>query len=161
MKPLMILAMAASLVGGARSQAIQNSSQARVPPGFVDGSINPELIADHVAYRLVFLNLMLPRVVDQTAVARQDAKMRAISLSDQDKVRLKELLAQFSLAYSLWQGKVARQVTTGISAPSLEAEIQTTVQQYQSQLVTELSPAGAAQFAKYIASAKRRMIVRP
>lgn len=60
------------------------SSGQSLPPGFVDGSKNPELIPDYASYRLVMIHLSSLNSVTPSAASHQAAVVRQIGLSDAD-----------------------------------------------------------------------------
>ncbi len=86
----------------------QVDKQQQLPPGSIDGSINPELIPDIVAYRLFFTALgekssskaanqfqaqSMP--VPHIASAKQKAQLAPLNLSDSDSTTLIDSLAAF------------------------------------------------------------------
>jgi hypothetical protein len=120
-----------------------------LPPGWIDGSKDPNLIPDRVAYRMVFLSLLLPNSPDQTAFARQQARLNRIGLSDTDKAVLMEALVTFGSDYSAWRRN------------QVKGQIWPIVNQTQSQLQSQLSADGNAKFAAYVALAKTHMVLGP
>jgi hypothetical protein len=81
---------AAASAAGAAPQA-----QPAYPPGTIDGAKNPELIPDDVAYKMLFLSLMEPENPSDAQKARQEAKLRMIGLSDNDKAGFLAKLGDF------------------------------------------------------------------
>lgn len=65
------------------------------PPGTIDGSKNPELIPDEVAYKMLFLVLFEPENATEAQKARQQAKINQVGLSEEDSVALLTVTAEF------------------------------------------------------------------
>lgn len=128
-----------------------------LPPGFVDGSKNPELIPDTAAYRLVFLSLTVSPSADEKALAKQGALLAQVGLSEPDATTMKQTVAAFGNDYSAWR---ARSSSVAIATQS-EAERTALVRQYQTLLFAKLSANGAVQLVQFVQRAKKRMAVRP
>lgn len=82
-----------------RSMAAQTQKQPTIPPpdppGTIDGSKNPELIPDEVAFRMLFLAVAEPESATEQQKARARAKIASAGLSDQDTAAFLTLLAEF------------------------------------------------------------------
>ncbi len=73
----------------------QATSGASDPPGTIDGSKNPELIPDELAYKMVLLSLIEPQNPTDAQKARQGAKIRMTGLSDGDAAALLATVGEF------------------------------------------------------------------
>ena len=122
----------------------------KLPPGWVDGSKTPNLIPDRIAYRLVFMSLMLPASPDQTAINRQETRLKQIGFSATDETVLKQTLTMFASSYSTLKQ------TNGEAAQTWAL-----VQATRSSLQTQLSADGNSKFSAYVALEKQRMIANP
>lgn len=89
----------ASLVAAnkAAASAARANPQAQPanPPGTIDGAKNPELIPDDVAYKMLLLSLMEPADLTDAQKARQEAKLRMIGLTDDDKAGFLAKVGEF------------------------------------------------------------------
>ena len=137
-------------LAGVASLSAQTSSVRNIPPGWIDGAESPNLIPDRVAYRLVFISLMLPDSPDQTAIERQEGHLRQIGLSGADETVLKQALAVFAANYAAWQQ------TSGTAGEAWNI-VQTTQTSLQSRLTSD----GNSKFSAYVALAKTHMVVKP
>jgi hypothetical protein len=146
------IAIAAVMLMSAILSAQGLADLKNLPPGFVNGSINPELVPDNSAYRLVFLSLRTAGAADSSAVARQNAKLGAMGLAPSDAAAVTQIIGRFSTQYLAWQGMQ--------SAAGAAAAI-TIVEQARTSLSSNLSTEGLTKFAQYVQAAKARMIVRP
>ncbi len=79
----------------ASRRATQTTAPTIYPPGTIDGAKHPELIPDDVAYKMLFLSLLEPTDARLVQPARQEAKMRMIGLSADDKAALLVALSEF------------------------------------------------------------------
>lgn len=129
----------------------QSSGTRNIPPGWVDGSVNPNLIPDRTAYRLVLISLMLPTSPSEHDLARQKAHLLQIGLSSADQTILVQAVAAFATSYSAWEQAPAH----------TDDQAWAIVQNTRAQLQTQLSPDGNSKFSAYVALAKRRMIAKP
>jgi hypothetical protein len=75
------------------------------PPGTIDGAKHPELIPDEVAYKMFFLSLLEPADPTLVQPARQEAKLRMIGLSTDDKAALLEALSDFQKGLADLKGR--------------------------------------------------------
>ena len=126
----------------------------QIPPGWVDGSKNPELIPDHASYRLVLVHLSS---LDTT---RQDTRIKMMGLSADDGQRLKNEVALFHKDYDQWKAKAG--VAAG--APPSQQDDQAAralVLASRDAIKKQLSADGAAKFSAYVEKEKARMIVNP
>ncbi len=147
-----------TLCGAAGPTLCQTTSRGwNLPPGFVDGSKNPELIPDAAAYRLVFLSLTVPPGADSKALAKQNSLLAQLGLSEVDATTMKETVAAFGTDYSAWRARSS----SVANATQSEAERTALVQQYQKLLFARLSANGVTQFVQFAQRAKKRMAVRP
>ena len=137
----------------------QPTDTQKLPPGFVDGSKNPDLIPDGAAYRLVFLSLKPPTSTDPRALAGNSAALAAIGLSAADLGILKQQLATFAASYKAWQVQAA--TASSAERPALNAQVVNLVLANRDALIKRLTAGGAARFAAYVQQAKSRMVVRP
>ena len=137
----------------------QSAGVHKLPPGFVDGSKNPDLIPDSAAYRLVFLSLKPPDAADQSGLVRQSAALAATGLSAADLETLKQQLAAFAASYKAWQAQAASAQSADRAA--LHAQVVSLVLATRDAVVKELSPDGVIRLGAYVQKAKSRMVVRP
>lgn len=128
-----------------------STSSTGIPPGWVDGSKTPNLVPDRAAYRLVFINLVLPASPDQNAITRQENHVKRIGLSSADETVLKQALATFNTNYSNWKQ------TASATSDQAWAIVQTT----RDALTSQLSGDGNSKFSAYVALEKIHMIVNP
>jgi hypothetical protein len=87
--------MAAANRATASAAGIAQLAQPADPPGTTDGAKNPELIPDDVAYKMLFLSIMEPENPTNEQKARQEAKLRMIGFSDDDKAGFLAKLGDF------------------------------------------------------------------
>lgn len=73
----------------------QGTLQPPDPPGTIDGAKNPELIPDELAYKMLFLSLVEPENPTDEQQARQEAKLRLMDVSANDKAAVLEALGEF------------------------------------------------------------------
>jgi hypothetical protein len=71
------------------------STSSNLPPGFIDGSKNPNQIPDAAAYRLVFLSLTVPPSADSKALAKQSALMAQFGFSGADQTAMTSTMTAF------------------------------------------------------------------
>jgi hypothetical protein len=129
-----------------------------LPPGFVDGSKNPTLIPDVVAYRLVFMSLTLKAPGDAKAIAKQGALLAQIGLLASDLTTVKNTMAAFSNSYATTAGLPVVGNVPG--SPSVGVGVSTLVQQYQGLLFSSLSTDGVTKLVTFVQAAKARMVVK-
>lgn len=141
--PLALLAVAPILA--------QSSGTRNIPPGWIDGSVSPNLIPDRMAYRLVFISLTLPASPSQHDLARQKAHLLQIGLSSADQTILLQAIAAFATAYSSWEQ----------AAGHTDDQAWAIVQNTRNALESQLSADGNSKFSAYVALAKRQMIAKP
>jgi len=130
-----------------------------LPPGIVDGSKTPGLIPDQAAFRLVLLSLAVPPSPDEKALARQDAFLKKIGLSDVDKTTLKNVLVTFAANHSAWQQTLATSVTGG--STEVVAEGWVIVKNTRELLTNKLTTDGNTKLVQYVTLAKLHMRVMP
>ncbi|MDE3111264.1 MAG: hypothetical protein KGL02_15175, partial [Acidobacteriota bacterium] len=129
----------------------QSAATRNIPAGWIDGSVNPSLIPDRTAYRLVFISLTLPASPSQHDLARQKAHLLQIGLSSADQTTLIQAVATFATSYSAWQ-----------QAPGhTDDQAWTIVQNTRSALQAQLTGDGNSKFSAYVALAKTHMIAKP
>ena len=128
----------------------------KLPPGFVDGSISPDQIPDHAAYRLIFIHLMGENAgnVQQPRV-KQELRFAKVGLPDADVAVLKRHLGQFESRYSQWSAQKGQK-----SSAAAETEVQTMVLATRDAVIRELTPDGASKFIQHVQREKAHMIVR-
>jgi hypothetical protein len=136
---------------------VLGSNSPSLPPGFIDGSKTPDLIPDHAAFRLVFLSLTMSAST-QNAMARQDAFVDKVGLSDVDKATLKRVLITFASEHSALEQAIAAK---GSGSPELLAQGWTIVQATRDLLTHQLTAEGNARLVQYVIRAKAHMRVRP
>ncbi len=73
----------------------QSVTPAPDPPGTIDGAKNPELIPDHVAYRMIVLAVAEPADATDEQKERARAKINAIGFSEDDAASFLTLLGDF------------------------------------------------------------------
>jgi hypothetical protein len=73
----------------------QSVTPAPDPPGTIDGAKNPELIPDHVAYRMIVLAVAEPADATDERKKRARAKISAIGFSEDDAAAFLTLLGEF------------------------------------------------------------------
>ncbi len=139
----------------------QSSGANSLPPGFVDGSKNPDQIPDSAARRLVLLSLALPASADQQAVSRQVARLKFIGLSGPDVPAAQAVIAQFGVQYSAWMAANGSGGSRSASQAPAAGPVEAVVEGAWAALSGRLTPGGAAALSRYLARAKSRMIVKP
>ncbi len=126
---------------------MQSGNQSLLPPGSIDGATNPELIPDVVAFRLFFSAVAETASPSATQMAKQDAKLRPIELSDADKGVLVIALAQFK----------ANLVKAQTSHTPLKTYLDDTAQSTIQSLVSSMSADGFQRLEAYVRAEKRFM----
>jgi hypothetical protein len=95
------------------------------PPGIIDGSKEPDLIPDVVAYRLWFLAVALPPGATEVEQARQWAQLKAAGLSSDDAMQTASILATFRTSYDYlvnsYNDSVAQANQMGDDPPDVQA----------------------------------------
>jgi hypothetical protein len=71
-----------------------------VDPQVIDGSIHPEQVPDHSAYRLFLLAVSKPHDATPDQLRHQEAQLRPMGLSDRDHAAVITLLATFNSRYT-------------------------------------------------------------
>lgn len=122
-KPLLVgcLALAVCCLSSA-----QSDRQTPLPPGSVDGAINPELIPDEVAFRLFLTSLASTSTPTPAPIAEQKAKLRPIGLSKADTAAVIQALSAFrnSLAEALsYSAKITLDDAAGATMSELQAQM--------------------------------------
>lgn len=128
-----------------------SSATQQVPPGWVDGAKNPELIPDHASYRLVLIHL------SSMATARQDTRIQMIGLQGGDAQTLKNEVALFKKEYDLWKAKVGAQPPSDQDDKAAKAMVLAS----RAAILNMLSPSGASKLSQYVEREKTRMVVKP
>ncbi|MGD0223249.1 MAG: hypothetical protein ABSF71_12995 [Terriglobia bacterium] len=90
-----IASLAAANKSGAFAAGISPQAEPTYPPGTIDGAKHPELIPDEVAYKMLFLSVMEPANLTDAQRARQEAKLRMIGFSEEDKAGFLAKLGEF------------------------------------------------------------------
>jgi len=133
------------------------SAAPELPPGWVDGSKNPQLIPDHASYRLILMHLS--EVMSDTgprAALRQDNRFKRIGLSDTDTQTLKTYVALFTQDYNQWKTKAGTNPSEQDDATAKAMVLAT-----RDMLLKSLTPDGVGKLVKYIEGEKVRMVVKP
>ncbi|MBB5061190.1 hypothetical protein HDF16_005926 [Granulicella aggregans] len=136
-----------------------HSQTSNLPPGVIDGSKTPELIPDSTAFRLVFLSLRVPQSPTEGDLKKQEMHFKRIGLSDVDKAAARDVLSHFHTAYHQWQTKYI-QTSNPIDMTAARSEREAIVEETTASFINQLSSDGATKLAKFVQSAKVRMIVR-
>jgi hypothetical protein len=87
--------LAAARRAAASAAGLGPQAEPALPPGAIDGAKNPELIPDDIAYKMLFLSIMEPQNPTDAQKARQEAKLRMIGLSDDDKAGFLAKVGEF------------------------------------------------------------------
>lgn len=128
-------------------------------PHGIDGSQTPELIPDNVAYRFVFLSLMLPANPDQVALTKHHLRFLCIRLDGADEQRLETALTSFAAEYADWQHVVSYTPENDIDKRlSLGADRDSLVMKYRSFIAERLSMKGLSAFQAYVTREKQHMV---
>lgn len=101
----------------------------------------------------MFLSLAVPAEPDEKALARQNAFLKQIGLSDVDQASLKTALKTFAAAHSAWEGL---QGSDGAS-PDAIAKGWAIVQDTRDLLTNQLTAAATSRLFQYVTQAKVRM----
>jgi hypothetical protein len=141
------------------------------PPGTIDGSKNPELIPDTVAYRLVLLAIAEPENATDAQQARFRAKISSAHLIEDDIQILLGILGPFQNQMDALTAQanqiLARDPLPFAGTPDyqsltgLSRQRETIFNQAMSALPARLSADGAARLQAYVESAKRGMKYLP
>lgn len=136
-----------------------------LPPGSIDGSKNPELIPDVVAYRLFFVAVATSPQPTEAQVRRQRAFLGRIKLPDTDRRLLVSHLAKFRTEYEDFKARendaADQQRAQGISvdAQASIARRDALVQRHIDELKRKLTPDGMAALNAHIQKEKRNMVI--
>ncbi len=141
------------------------------PPGTIDGSKNPELIPDTVAYRLVLLAIAEPENATNAQQARFRAKIAGARLGEDDIQMLLGIVGPFQNQMDALTTQ-AMQILTRDPLPfpgtpdyqsltGLSKQREPIFNQAMSALPARLSADGAARLQAYVESAKRGMKYLP
>jgi hypothetical protein len=155
MNPRTLVVLAMCVVPPALLAQASLSNQS-LPPGFVDGAKNPELIPDYASYRLMLIHLASLTSIDPQTAARQSAAYSQIGLSPTDTVILQTQVSGFKVVYSQWQTEAGR-------SPSVAADehVKTMVLAFRDSILKGLTTEGARKFVQFVEREKAHMIVRP
>lgn len=124
----------------------------------INGSENPELIPDSVAFRMVMLSLKVPTTPNTRDLLKQELRLKRLNLTDSDKSAFKALLAEFGQEYERWHGSLA--VRSNVVSPqTLLIERDTMFQRYQSLVLQKMSTDGQLKFQQYVAHQKLHMTI--
>jgi len=151
--------------------AAQPSTAKPDPPGTIDGSKNPELIPDDVAYRMVFVGVAEREDSTEAEKARFRAKIASAGLDDEDSEALFRVLAAFQKQVDALNAQ-AQEIRVRSPIPlagtpdyqqlvELSKKRQPVFREAMSALPARLSLEGAAKFQTYVQNEKRRMKYRP
>jgi hypothetical protein len=69
------------------------------PPAIIDGSKDPQLIPDVVAWRLWFVSVALPTGASEAAQARRRVQLKAAGLKGRDITAAASAVATFKTSY--------------------------------------------------------------
>jgi hypothetical protein len=141
------------------------------PPGTIDGSKNPELIPDTVAYRLVLLAIAEPENATDAQKARFRAKIAGARLSEDDIQMLLGILGTFQNQMDALTAQ-ANQILVRDPLPfagtpdyqsltGLSKQRESIFNQAMSAVAARLSADGVARLQAYVESAKRGMKYLP
>jgi hypothetical protein len=122
----------------------QQTPQAPLPSGSVDGAVNPEAIPDVVAFRLFFAALVASSS-SATQVTQSELTFSSLQLTDADK-------ATFARALATFRNKLDT-ASALKTATNLDALSQDCVQA----LKQSMSPDGFDRLLIYVRAEKRRM----
>lgn len=160
------VSLEAATVGGEQAATVSAD-----PPGTVDGSKNPELIPDEVAYRLFFLAVAEPQNASDDHKARARAKLNPTGLDEQDTETLLGALAEFrSQIDPLHTQAVEIRARSPFPHPdSTDWQQLKTLGQQRDKVVrdtvtwvpTRLTPLGRQMLDAYLQEAKRGMKIIP
>ena len=141
------------------------------PPGTIDGSKNPELIPDDVAYRLVLLALAGPENTTDAQKARFQAKIAPAGLDEDDteaflrilghlQTQLDDLRAQEKPIFA--RNPIPHPDSVGAAKlAELSQQRESVLAEAISALPARLSLAGAAKLHDFIQKEKRGMKFAP
>jgi hypothetical protein len=151
--------------------AVQPQTAPSDPPGTIDGSKNPELIPDIVAYRLVLLGIAEPENATDAQQARFRAKIASAQLNEDDLQMLLGILGTFQNQMDALTAQanqiLARDPIPFAGTPDYQSLVGLSKQrepvfnQAMSALSARLSADGAAKLQAYVESAKRGMKYLP
>jgi len=141
------------------------------PPGTIDGSKNPELIPDMVAYRLVLLAIAEPENASDAQQARFRAKIASAQLNEDDLQMLLGILGTFQNQMDALTAQanqiLARDPLPFAGTPDYQQLVELSKQrepvfnQAMSAVPARLSVDGAAKLQTYVQNAKRGMKYLP
>ncbi len=140
------------LLLGASAPA-QTAAKIAPPPAVVDGKVTPNLIPDHVAYRMVLLSFSVPQNPTATDIRRQTAHLTALGLNAAEMDAAKQTLRTFREQYDLGQSRQKYDKTTNHRAFKKNL-VQTTLQQLSKALTSD----HMAAFTEYARSRKSYIV---
>jgi hypothetical protein len=165
------------VVTGTPPQEANTTTQAQVPtakpdpPGTIDGSKNPELIPDDVAYRLVLLAVAEPEDATDTQKARFRAKIAPAGVDEEDTEAFLGILGPFQKQLDALNTQAeeirARNPFPRPGAVDYQKLLELSKQRQQvfaeamSAVPARLSLAGAAKLQAYVQNKKRGMKYLP
>jgi hypothetical protein len=157
--------------GGQTQPAQPPPAPAADPPGTIDGSKNPELIPDDVAYRLVLLAVAEPENASDAQKARFRAKIASAGLKEEDteafRVILGALQKQLDALSAQAAQIMARDPLPLPGTPDYQQLVDLSKQrdpvfvEAMSALPARLSADGVAKLQAYVQNAKRGMKYLP
>jgi len=141
------------------------------PPGTIDGTKNPDIIPEVVAYRAVLLALAEPENATDAQKARFRAKIASAGLNEDDTLALLVILAAFQKQMDALNAQGdqirARNPLPYPGTPDYQQLLDLTQQrepvfaEAMSALPARLSLTGAAQLQAYVQNQKRGMKYHP
>jgi hypothetical protein len=134
-----------------------SSSTQSLPPGFVDGSKNPDLIPDYASYRLVLIHLSaILNSTDVRAASRKSVVFGQIGLSSADSQVLTSFVSTFSASYAQWQSQAGIVPSTAADEAARSLVLAT-----RDALIKALTADGVQKLVLYVQAEKTHMVVRP
>lgn len=149
----------------------QGSTANPDPPGTIDGSNNPELIPDEVAYRVLMLAVAEPEDSTKEQLARAHAKIARANLSDDDETVFLVTASRFKDKVDALQAQ-AVQITSGfvfVDPHSVQGQQLSQLGKQQDQALDDalstfqsrLSVSGVEKLQAHVQSIKRKMKLYP
>ena len=128
--------------------------------GGIDGSVNPKLIPDSVAYRLFMLAMAEPAVATAEQAQRQKEKLSRFALAEPEFQSFTAILATYLENQRALEAAYAKRTDLS-SVAQFEQAREALVSQARQQMSGALSPTTLAALDQVIQAEKRHMAIYP
>lgn len=159
-------------VASAQAQVNDHDHSSHVGGGklapLVDGSLQPELIPDDVAIRILMRTLRIPAIPDAADLKQLRAKTDRVGLSDSDMEELVRQLGIFDAQARAQEVRVEMERPSSAALPSEieryrseQRALRSLMEAHYFQLLAALSPEGRAKLQGHLAHVKSRTRIYP